>query len=49
VDPRSGEHTTKLINIKRAEPPADLFKPPAEYKVVDETGPFQIHWTEQRK
>lgn len=49
TDPRSGENTTKLINISRNEPSADLFIPPADYQVVDETGPFQIHWTAQRQ
>jgi hypothetical protein len=44
-DPRSGENTTKLINIGRSEPDASLFMPPADYTVVDETGPFQIQWT----
>ena len=49
VDPRSGENTTKLTNISRAEPSADLFLPPADYQVVDDAGPFQIHWEAQRK
>jgi len=44
-DPRSGENTTKLINISRNEPDPSLFMPPADYAVVDETGPFQIQWT----
>ena len=45
VDPRNGENTTRLINIRLGEPTADLFAPPADYTVVDETGPFEIHWT----
>jgi len=49
IDPRSGENTTKVINISRNEPSADLFIPPPDYRVVDETGPFQIHWTSQRQ
>jgi len=49
IDPRSGENTTKLSNISRNEPSADLFIPPADYQVVDETGPFQIHRTSQRE
>jgi hypothetical protein len=49
IDPRSGENTTKLINISRNEPSADLFIPPADYQLVDETGPFQIHWTSPRQ
>ena len=44
-DPRSGENTMKLIHIDRSEPPADLFQPPPDYKIVDETGPFEIQWT----
>ena len=47
-DPRSGESTTKLININRAEPAASLFQPPADYKILDETGPFEIQWTGTR-
>lgn len=45
VDPRNGENTMKLINIRLGEPPPNLFAPPADYTVVDETGPFEIHWT----
>ena len=49
LDPRSGEFTTKLINISRSEPAPELFTPPPDYSVVDETGPFQIHWTGTRQ
>jgi hypothetical protein len=49
IDPRSGENTTKLINISRSEPSGELFVPPADFQVVDETGPFQIHWTSQKQ
>ena len=45
ADPRQGEHTTRLINISRAEPAASLFAPPPDYSVVDEAGPFTIEWT----
>jgi len=31
-DPRRGETTYKLTNLKRGEPPADLFKVPNGYK-----------------
>lgn len=48
-DPRTGENTTKLTNISRAEPDASLFLPPADYQVVEETGPFQTHWTATMK
>jgi len=49
TDPRSGENTAKLLNINRAEPDASLFMPPADYKVVDEAGPFQINWSAPRQ
>jgi hypothetical protein len=32
-DPWSGEVTTKVINVRRGEPEAALFTPPADYKV----------------
>jgi hypothetical protein len=48
-DPRSGENTTRLININRDEPPADVFQPPPDFSVVDETGSFEIHWTATRQ
>jgi hypothetical protein len=47
-DPRSGESTTKMININRVEPDASLFTPPPDYTVVDENGPFSIPWTGMR-
>lgn len=34
-DPRSGESTTKLVNISQAEPDASLFQVPEGYSVVD--------------
>ena len=43
-DPRSGEHTEKLINVSRAEPDASLFQPPADYTIVDEKEEFTIKW-----
>ena len=36
LDPVAGEHVFKLVNIKRAEPSADLFAVPSGYRV--ETG-----------
>jgi hypothetical protein len=36
LDPRSGETVYRLTNVKRGEPPADLFKVPADYKLRDE-------------
>jgi hypothetical protein len=44
-DPRTGENTIRLINISRNEPDPSLFQPPADYQVVDETGPFTIRYT----
>lgn len=38
-DPRSGERTTKLINISRAEPDPSLFQVPAEYEVIEQQPP----------
>ena len=32
-DPRTGEESFRLTNIVRAEPPANLFQPPADYKL----------------
>jgi len=43
-DPRSGDNTTRLTNISRNEPDPQLFQPPADYQVVEETGPFTIHF-----
>ncbi len=36
-DPRMGDDTYQLTNIRREEPPASLFTIPADYKVVDDT------------
>jgi hypothetical protein len=38
-DPRFGDTTYKLTNIRRAEPPAYLFQVPPDYKVEDMPGP----------
>ena len=32
-DPRSGTTSYKLTNVKRVEPPAEMFEPPADYSV----------------
>ena len=34
-DPRTGTTSYKLLNVKRTDPPADLFAPPADYTVND--------------
>jgi hypothetical protein len=36
-DPRSGDTICRLANFKRGEPPAELFKVPAEYKANGES------------
>lgn len=35
-DPRAGETTYRLTNVKRGEPPAELFKVPADYRTRGE-------------
>lgn len=37
-DPRSGENTTRLTHISRAEPELSLFQPPPDYKIEEESG-----------
>ncbi|HUP03449.1 MAG TPA: hypothetical protein VMU19_05645 [Bryobacteraceae bacterium] len=48
-DPREGETTTRMTNIKREEPDASLFQVPKDYRVVDERGPFQIVFVRPRQ
>lgn len=38
-DPRSGERTTKLINVSRAEPDPSLFQVPADYELIEQQPP----------
>jgi hypothetical protein len=38
-DPRNGESTQKWDDLKPGEPDLLLFQPPADYKIVDATGP----------
>jgi len=47
-DPRSGEHTHKLVNVSRSEPDPSLFEPPPGYTVKDEEGEFTINWNNAR-
>jgi hypothetical protein len=35
ADPRSGEEILRLTNVRRGEPGADRFQPPAAYKLID--------------
>jgi hypothetical protein len=46
-DPRSGEHTMKLVNLSRAEPDPSLFQAPPDYTVVEEKGEFTMKWGQQ--
>jgi len=47
-DPRVGEMTYRLIDIKRADPPPSLFEVPAEYR-VETDGERQRNEREERK
>jgi hypothetical protein len=38
----SNGYGSRLINLSRAEPDPALFRPPADYRVVDETAPFSM-------
>ena len=38
-DPRYGEDTYRMINIKQTEPDKELFKIPADYKIIEDTMP----------
>lgn len=39
TDPRHGENVYRLTNLKRAEPDADLFRIPADYRIREEKPP----------
>ena len=43
-DPRTGDNIMRLTNISRNDPDPQLFQAPADYQVVDETGPFSIRY-----
>lgn len=45
IDPVHGTYTQKLLNIIRREPEPKLFDVPSDYKIVDETGPFEIKYS----
>jgi len=38
-DPRAGETVYRLVNVKRADPPAELFRLPDDYRVRGERKP----------
>ena len=48
-DPRVGEMTYRLTNIKRAEPPASLFEIPVDYRVESEADRRPFNEREPRK
>jgi len=41
-DPRSGSTTFRTENLERSEPDAELFQVPADYTIVEESGPFTV-------
>lgn len=44
-DPRFGESNNHIENLDRSEPDSALFRPPADYTIVDETGPITFKVT----
>jgi hypothetical protein len=38
-DPRSGERIYRLENLKRGEPPAELFRPPSDFELRPAAAP----------
>jgi len=38
----SNGYSSRLVNLRRGEPDAALFRPPAGYTVIHEDGPFQM-------
>lgn len=45
IDPRSGENTFRLIDISLSEPDPALFRPPGDFKVVDDTETVTIQYS----
>jgi hypothetical protein len=41
-DPRSGSTTFRTENLERSGPGAELFQVPADYTIVEESGPFTV-------
>jgi hypothetical protein len=44
-DPRTGDITTRANNLSTTEPDPSLFRVPAGYSIVDETGPVKMTFT----
>jgi hypothetical protein len=38
----SNGYSSRMINLSRSEPDPALFRPPADYRVVDESVPFPM-------
>jgi TonB family protein len=43
VSSQTSEQEIRITNLSRSEPPAELFSPPSDYKLVDETEIFRIN------
>jgi TonB family protein len=41
ANPRLGDEETRITNVKRAEPSPELFRPPLDYTVANETPPWK--------
>jgi len=41
-DPREGEITIRVMSLKREERDPTLFQVPADYTIIEESGPFQV-------
>ena len=48
-DPLSGDETAVSYDIIREEPDPSLFQIPADFQIVDESGPFVITFTLSQK
>jgi hypothetical protein len=46
-DPRSGDNTTKVEDLSRAEPDPSLFQVPPDFEIVDDTGPVTVQFSSQ--
>lgn len=42
IDQSGRERIAQVKNLSRAKPDPSLFQPPSEYRIVDETGPFEL-------
>jgi hypothetical protein len=49
TDPRNGEHTYRLTNINRSEPPHSLFEVPPDYTVQEAGPPAEMRYRIERE